>query len=305
MGKKAKKLTALYIRDIRHLCKHLGTQRKELESICKRLERYYWQRQETVNGKIRYLATPRGRLREILDKLQALLQRISLPDCIHGGRKGHSNITNALIHINKSVVLNLDLKDFFPNVTKQMIYNIFCKRLGCSPNVSRYLTRLATLNGSLPQGSPTSTILAALVTEPLAKRLDNFAKGHCAGYSQYVDDNSVSGVEYVQNLIPTIKKIKKIIRQEGFKINNAKTNVSTSDYEQIVTGVRVNKGLDVPKEKLKTVRRQIETIAPQIKLLKSHSCKELASIRGKIHNITRLNKGAGHSLTKRLNKLIN
>lgn len=302
MGKKPRKLTALDIRDTRHLCKHLRTQEKELESICKRPERYYWQRQETVNGKIRYLATPRGRLREILDKLQALLQRISLPDCIHGGRKGHSNITNALVHINKSVVLNLDLKDFFPNVTNQMIYKIFCKRLRCSPNVSRYLTRLTTLNGSLPQGSPTSTILAALVTEPLAKRLDNFAKGHRAGYSQYVDDTSVSGVEYVQNLIPTIKKI---IRQEWFMINNAKTNVSTSDYEQIVTGVRVNKGLDVPKEKLKTVRRQIETMAQQIKLLKKPLYTELASIRGKIHNISRLNKGAGHSLTKRLNKSLN
>jgi hypothetical protein len=302
LGKKARKLTALYIRDTRHLCKHLGTQRKELESICKHPERYYWQRQKTVKGKIRNIATPRGRLREILDKLQILLQRASLPNCIHGGRKGLSNITNADVHINKSVVLNLDLKDFFPNLKNQMVYKIFCKRLECSPNVSRYLTRLTTLNGSLPQGSPTSTILAALATEPLAKRLENLAKGHYATYSQYVDDITVSGSEHVQSLIPTIKKI---IRQEGFKINNAKTNVSTSDNEQIVTGVRVNKGRDVPKEKLRTVRKQVETISPQIKLLKNYSCTELASIRGKIHNITQLNKGAGRSLTKRLNKIIN
>ncbi len=183
-----------------------------------------------------------------------------------------------------------------------MVYKIFYKRLGCSPNVSRYLTRLTTLNGSLPQGSPTSTILAALATEPLAKRLENFVKGHRASFSQYVDDTTVSGVEHVQKLIPTLKKI---IRQEAFKINNAKTNVSTSDNEQIVTGVRVNKGRDVPKEKLRTVRKQVETIVLQIKRLKKPSCQEMASIRGKIHNITRLNKGAGRSLTKRLNKSLN
>ncbi len=297
-----RELTALDIKTARHLCKHLRTQRKELESICKRPERYYCQRQKTVNGKIRDIATPIGRLREILDKLQLLLQRISLPGCIHGGRKGYSNLTNARIHINKSVVLKLDLKDFFPNITNQMVYNIFCKRLGCSPDVSRHLTRLTTLNGSLPQGSPTSTILSALVIESLAKRLDNLAKGHHAGYSQFVDDSSVSGVEYIQNLIPTIKRI---IRQEGFKINNAKTKICTSDNEQIVTGVRVNKGWDVPKEKLSTVRKQIETIAQQKKLLKTHSSRELVSIRGKINYITILNKGAGRSLTKRLNKSLN
>ncbi len=86
-----------------------------------------------------------------------------------------------------------------------MVYKIFCKRLECSPNVSRYLTRLTTLNGSLPQGSPTSTILAALIAEPLAKRLDNFAKGHRADYSQYVDDNAVSDQEGYIN-IPLITR---------------------------------------------------------------------------------------------------
>ncbi len=98
--------------------------------------------------------------------------------------------------------------------------------------------------------------------------------------------------------MPTIKRI---IMQEGFKINNAKTKICTSDNEQIVTGVRVNKGWDVPKEKLSTVRKQIETIAQQKKLLKTHSSRELVSIRGKINYINMLNKGAGRSLTKRLN----
>ncbi|MCP4991150.1 MAG: hypothetical protein GY928_35380 [Colwellia sp.] len=147
-------LSALNICDVKHLCKHLGTNITELDSVCKEIEKYYRQSTRNIKGKIRQISTPKDRLREILDRLQVLLQRVCLPDCIHGGRKGYSYISNALPHIRKPVVLNLDLKDFFPNLTNKRIYNLFLKRLGCTAGISSYLTKLTTLNGSLPQGSP-------------------------------------------------------------------------------------------------------------------------------------------------------
>lgn len=290
-----RKLAALNICDERHLCKHLGVSKNELDSICRCIERWYYQSKRNIKGKIRQIATPKDKLRKILDRLQELLQRILLPEYIHGGTKGHSNITNAIPHIKKSVIINFDIKDFFPNIKSGRVYKIFSNRLGCSPDVSRYLTRLTTLNGSLPQGSPTSTILVALVAEPLAKRLGRLAQIYHADYSQYVDDITISGSPNVMHLIPFVKKI---IEQEGFKINPNKLKIQRNYEEQIVTGVRVNQCLDAPSIKIREVREQIEKIFVQNKCGINTSGHTLASINGKINNIKRLNKGAGRFLAK-------
>jgi len=297
-----RELSILNIKDVKHLCKHLGTSKKELDYICRCIQNHYYQSKRTIKGKIRLLATPKDRLREILDRLQVLLQRISLPDYIHGGRKGHSNITNAFPHIKKHTIINLDLKDFFPNIKYKRIYKVFFESLGCSPEVARYLTRLTTLNGSLPQGSPTSTILAALVGAPLAKRVKSLVQIHHASYSQYVDDITISGSQNIEYLIPTIKKI---IKQEGFLINPAKIKVKNRCEEQIVTGVRVNNGIDAPRSKIKEASEQIEKIVTQAKSGVGNSRIPLISTKGKINYIKQLNKGAGRFLQKRLYNSIN
>ncbi len=232
----------------------------------------------------------------------SLLQRVSLPDYIHGGVKKRSNITNARVHVNQPVVISLDLKDFFPNVTNRKIYKIFCNRLMCAPDIASYLTKLTTLNGSLPQGSPTSTILSSLAVEPLSKRIEGLAKANHASYSQYIDDITVSGPVHIKNLIPTINSI---IKQNGFKVNIAKKDVRYRHQEQVVTGVKVNHGLDAPKSKIRIARKQVEALVSQLRLVKNSSFTELASLKGKIQYITQLNKGAGRSLTKRLNKSFN
>ncbi len=86
--------------------------------------------------------------------------------------------------------------------------------------------KLCTLNGSLPQGSPTSTIVAALSTIELTKRLDQFANNHNATYTQYVDDVTISGPRHLDRMAPLLEKI---IRQAGFKANPAKTKIAQGE----------------------------------------------------------------------------
>lgn len=300
-GKSVKRVIhSLDINDVRHLCKHLGTSPRELEHICDNPERYYIQGPRKIKGKIRHIATPVGRLREILDKLQTLLQRLEFPDTIHGGRKFHSNFSNALPHLHKPTLIKMDLKDFFPSVKSGRVYEVIRKLTGCSPDVARYLTRLTTLNGCLPQGSPTSTILACLVIKLLAHRIGRIAGLHRAAYTQYIDDITVSGPAHIKNLLPTISRI---IQQEGFQ-ENEKTQVINADEEQIVTGVRVNNGPDAPSERIKEVRHLLNQTEIKQALGQIISEQETLSINGKIRNISRLNKGAGRYLKKRFDRII-
>ncbi len=289
-----RKLRFLNIRDLSHLRKHLGTSPNELAHICQKPESYYRQGPRLIKGKTRHIATPHGRLRVILDRLQTLLQRVVLPASIHGGVKGHSPLTNAVPHLRNPVVLCMDLKDFFPSVTNKRVYTMFLETLKCSPDVARNLTRLCTLNGSLPQGSPTSTIVAALSTIGLTNRLDQFANNHNATYIQYVDDVTVSGPRHLDRMAPLLEKV---IRQAGFKANPAKTKMAQGEEEKCVTGIRVNVVPDVPSKKMKEVRGLLESKIRVEFLIK------VRSLEGKIRYIEGLNLGAGRFVRKRLSKI--
>lgn len=288
-------LKTLSIKSVPHLCAQLGTSQRELDHICQNIHQYYRNfSKQDAKGKIREFNTPRGRLREILDRLSKILQRIQLPDSIHGGRKGKSTKSNAGPHVNKPKVDTYDITNFFPSVPYRRVYELFNSRLKCSPDVARYLTRLTTYKGRIPQGSPTSTIVASLVAEPLALRLQSLAEKHGGDFSQYVDDITFSGPSHITKLENLIDKI---VRQEGFKINPDKTKHMSAGQEQIVTGIRVNSTKDAPRKKIQEVKMLLDQFKANGTVPTNN---QLQSIKGKIQYISSLNKGAGNYLRKRL-----
>ena len=185
-----RKLRKLNIRDVKHLEKHLHSSVKELENISKNSKCYYKEWDKDTGGKVRHFAEPKGRLREILVQLKYLLQRIELPEMLHGGIKWHSTRSNAEPHCHQNAVLKFDIKDFFPSIYPHMVRQLFEERLGCTIKVSKILTRLVTLDGGIPQGSPTSTVIANLVIAKLAIRINRLSDIHNFKYTQFVDDGT-------------------------------------------------------------------------------------------------------------------
>jgi hypothetical protein len=193
-----------------------------------------------------------------------------------------------------------DIENFFPSISSGRVYRTFVDRLGCSPDVAHLLTRLTTLEGSLPQGSPTSTILANLVILPLAWRLDRLASRHCASYGQYVDDVAISGPDHLRRLPPTIKRI---ITQEGFQPKESKTQAVPSYREQVVTGIRVDHQMGVSSESLEKANSQLDSLISDAECGKVPVHRALWSAEGKVRYISSLNRGAGKVLANRLRNI--
>jgi len=251
-------------------------------------------------GKKRPKMEPKDRLKTILRNLSDLLQRLDLPDAVHGGRTGRSNLTNAAPHRRKDVVLTFDIEKYFPHITPQHVFDIFHHRCGCSPEVSTLLMRLTTPNNQLAQGSPPSTIIAALVSEPLLKRIQNLIRFHGGVVTIYVDDISISGPKKLVDLKP---KIIEIMQQLHFNAHPDKNLIMWKQEEQTVTGVAVNNQLELPKERMADIRKrthELEKLAGENALIPPEKLGELA---GQIGYLARLNLGAGKHYRKRLRKL--
>ena len=108
---------------------------------------------------------------------------------------------------------------------------------GYTKEISFVLTKLCTYRGKLPQGSPASPYLSNIVCLKMDKRLHQLASKNGADYTRYADDITFSGDYRIQYCMPLIQRI---IEDEGFYINSAKTRILYKHQRQEVTGLIVN-----------------------------------------------------------------
>jgi len=165
-------------------------------------------------------------------------------------------MTNAVMHLNKKNVLNIDLKDFFPSVHSKQIYNVF-KTLGYNNLISTIFTNICTYKGVLPQGSPCSPMLANLTAWTLDLRIQGYVGKRGITYTRYADDLSFSGLK-PSNVVRIIPMIKTIINDENFRLNHKKTRISSSARAKTVTGLVISEDrVGIGKRKYKDLRAKI------------------------------------------------
>ena len=277
-----RKLKTLKINDINHLSKLIKTPQQKLLQISGAIsvnedDFFYSNKIQKKSGiGEREINPPIHELKVIQRNINQLLQRLLIHDIIKGGVKSRSHIDHANKHIKKKIVITMDISDFFPSVKSERVYNIFYKRLGCCPKIANILTRLTIYHDCLPQGSPTSGIIAVLATEKLSLRFLDLAEKNNATFSIYMDDIAFSANYNLSESF--INKANTIIEDERYKINESKTEIMlTTETEQIITGIKVNDGLDIPFKSYSILCNEINSINTQI------TTKQHRSIIGKLN----------------------
>lgn len=229
-------------------------------------------------GGVRAISAPKKRLATAQRwVLTQILEKLKVDDNAHGFVVQRSVVTNARPHVKKAVVVNLDLKDFFPTITFRRVKGLF-QRVGYSSAVSTILALLCTepprseaiLDGKklwvalgdrqLPQGACTSPAVTNVLCRRLDRRLGGVAKGLGFTYTRYADDLSFSGDDAEQAKI-VIARARSILEDEGFALNPDKTRVMRPGRRQEVTGVVVNEKTSVSRREVKELRAILHNCA--------------------------------------------
>jgi retron-type reverse transcriptase len=225
------------------------------------------------SGGMRELSSPHrdlGRAQHWI--LANILERIPSHDAAHGFVLGRGTMSNAVPHVARDTVINLDLKDFFPSITFPRVKGIF-QSMGYSPAVATILALLctecprrkmeyaghtlhvATGPRALPQGACTSPALSNLLARRLDKRLVGLAAKLNFTYTRYADDLTFSATkEAATKTGYLITRVRHIIREEHLTVNETKTRVQSQGMRQTVTGIVVNKRPNVPRRTVKRLR---------------------------------------------------
>lgn len=169
-------------------------------------------------------------------------------------KKGLSLVDNATPHINKKVILKLDIKDFFPSIDFLKVYKKAFPRNIYPEAVASLLTNLTTYNNFLPQGTPTSSYISNLVLRSFDIKVGNFCEDRNISYTRYCDDMTFSGSFDTKEVITFVKNA---LYKEGFILNKQKIKIIKPNKAQIVTGIVCNEKLSIPRPYKKAIRQSM------------------------------------------------
>jgi len=191
--------------------------------------------------------------------LHRILRPLSPTAASTAFQPGQCVIDNALPHLGSRVLLSLDLEDFFPSVPAGWIYSIF-QSLGYSKWICTVLTNICTLDGGLPQGSPSSPKLANLACIRLDRRLLGYVGQRGIAYTRYADDLTFSSISEAA-IRNSTRFIRIIIEDEGFRINENKTRFAGPSRCHRVTGLVVTEEtVGIGRQKLRELRARINDL---------------------------------------------
>lgn len=244
-------LGVLNLQNVQSLADLVGVSEFEVYLYAYRAHLHYRQFRLTKRcGGTRTISAPVVALKAIQRRIaNKLLSKAELHDAAMGYRRGRSIVSNACVHANRDFVFNVDIKDFFGSIRAKRVRAMFVG-LGTEQRIAGFLTKLCTYHGVLPQGAPTSPLIANLVCRLLDERLAAYCAGHDWTYTRYCDDITISGAGH----FAAQSEIFAIIESEGFAINEAKVRLATRRSRQMVTGLVVNRFANLTRTQRRNMR---------------------------------------------------
>ena len=164
-------------------------------------------------------------------------------------RKGASVGDCANVHLGARWLVKLDLRDFFHSIDAPRVAKIF-RKVGCDEITSHQLANICTRKhdavgrprGYLPQGAPTSGLLANLAAANLDSTMLKLASRHRLKYTRYSDDLTFSsdGDFSRARVSALIRSARGEIARNHFLLNEDKIRISPPGSRLIVLGLLVD-----------------------------------------------------------------
>lgn len=273
------------------------------------------------SGSKRRISAPKRQMKNMqLWVLHNILNQVPIGEQAHGFIRQRSIVTNAQPHTGQDIVINIDLKDFFPSIDFRRVKGLFHK-LGYSEQMATIFalictqaeTEMVEMDGVnyyvekgkriLPQGSPASPAISNLIAYKLDKKVKGLADKFGFTYTRYADDLSFSAdKESEKNISGLLHYLDEIIQSEGLTINPEKTHIMRSGGQQKVTGIVVNQVLNVERLQLRKFRALLHNIETNgwNGQKWGHADNILHSIEGYIHFIKMVNPVKSEKYSKQL-----
>jgi RNA-directed DNA polymerase len=289
-------------------------------------------------GGYRLLEAPKTRLKELQRRvLTGILSQVPPHDAAHGFVTGRSALSFARVHAGQSVILRMDLEDFFPSLGAARVYRVF-RSFGYPEHIASALTGICTLkvpwhvlanmpalrfeeqhdtatiaartrarqrlrHRHLAQGAPTSPALANLASYRLDARLAGAAAAAGAKYTRYADDLAFSGdAAFACRARRFEALVAAIALEERFRVHHHKTRVMRQSERQKLVGLITNQRPNVPRRERERLEALLTNAARSGLESQNRDADPhfLESLRGRVAWIAQVNPAQARKLSQLL-----
>lgn len=230
------------IADIRDLAAQMHLDYDELKNFVIYANLGYYYKEYTIrkkSGGWREIKQPGRRLKAIQAWiLRHILDKLTPSPYAFAFRRNRGLLDALVPHTENRYYLCMDIEEFFPSITKYRVWDVF-STVGYSSLASDILASLCTCRRALPQGGITSPSLSNLVVSRMDRRIAGYAAIHNVVYSRYADDMIMS-TNNPDNLNGTKAMIRRIVKEEKYKINEKKTRYMGPKVKCRILGIIKN-----------------------------------------------------------------
>lgn len=255
----------------------LPKEKKELYSSFSIPKRHGGTRE--INSPIDSLKLIQQRLSELLQNCWAEVAEIhghkedeNHQGISHGFKRFHTIMTNGRPHVARRYVFNVDLNDFFGSINFGRVRAFFIsnKNFKLDVDVATVIAQIACYKNKLPQGSPCSPVISNFIANGMDLQLVRLARENGITYTRYADDLTFSTnlPEFPAGIAVDMgghnwqpgPVLSAVVKRSGFSINPKKTRMQYKDSRQEVTGLTVNKKINVPATYRYMVRSMVHSL---------------------------------------------
>ncbi|WP_313534210.1 reverse transcriptase family protein [Haematobacter sp.] len=215
-------------------------------------------------------------------------------------------------HCGCAWLLKIDLEEFFHTVSEGRVAAVFedlgfprllsfelarlttvaCERLGPRPDPSVRWPAIPLYQckheGMLPQGAPTSPMLANLAMLKTDEILSQLAEEHGMTYTRYADDLAFSCGN--EDNFEHIQRFKRLVlgklNDSGFRPNHRKTVIRGPGTRRIVLGMLVDKERPrLPREYKDNIRMHLHFLSSPSQGPSLHASSRKTSVSGIFHHV--------------------
>ena len=299
------------------LAQCLGVSKQRLLTISENAKNSYseFSRTSEKNGvkKERIFNEPKAGLKAIQKKInKEIFEGINYPDYLHGGLKERDYVTNVGMHAKAKSIIGLDIKNFYPSIRKEYVFEMFKKLFRFPDEVCDVLIKLTLKNGKVAQGGCCSSYIANLIffNSEYTKVSRLRSKGY--SYTRLLDDITVSSASVIkqEQAEKIIVDITGLFTKFKLDVNRDKTKIEQSSDHLAkfeITGLWAAHGEPKLRKKDRRYVRQLVHICSK-EFKKDPYSKHYHSLwnktSGKVAVLTRLQHAQSKSLRADLAKYL-
>lgn len=254
------------------LAKTLSLELKTLEELVASIPSSYrhFPLKKKNSSEFRNITAPKPFLMNIQKRINArIFSACIFPSYLQGSIRDkdlpRDFLSNAKVHASADTVITLDVKDFYPSIKEPEVFKIFKYLFHFKDEVSSALTALVTLNGSLPQGAPTSSYIANMIFHGKEHKLVAELRRKKVHYTRLLDDITLSFSgkdEQTEVRARVIGLVRKMCTDSGLKLHDGKQKIiitrQPSSPAAVVTGITLKRGkVGLPREYRAKVRSKV------------------------------------------------